>query len=938
MSESIKPERTESIKIHLAPQKWVVKLADEMRHRVSKGVSPESLARESFPESVSLTPFYGSAEQANQLRPGNELEDIRTWNQRNRKLRTEYAAMKALILKVNEAVKEKTESLRTKVALELGTLYNLILDDDLRHPAGNAIALSVEQNIDDADPDKENEFMLDESAIYDDEISPDAEEDGPSSASAPDSEFVSLIENWVADSTSLIISVFAHKAAAQAVQQNYFDGHPILFEDVEASLDEIIRTLEDAAATFNQYMRIRDSNSPAELSNGNQQAWEAPLTADNQQIRFAMDIEFIRARAGRHHAQPLISDWVEYANKKALAEIRDEFEGPKPQAVKISGRQSQICEIPVTVQGSRNTRVPQPFLEETYTAVVFPNGAVLRLVEVVIQGQIVILQNMRLKQETACRVVSFKPSAGAEANVEVEFIQPAPDFWGISFPDESLHSRSEPSAGAQHVSSASQKQQAAPEVVLPTAPISRIQQGQPLAPSVKLEIQPKKIVEITTSPAIEIPPAAPAANTNAMAATASSASSISTSSVPPAPVPTRAPEDSLALNEAIIAAYSIPAVAPTKAAPPEMVESPTEQSAPASAPMNSATAAVAAPSPIPPSVVTIPATSGKSADSGSRGDAGTIESVNARSDVRNAERPSGLSGKSAPDMNPRAIPQTIENKTFFETPLSATSAAPSKRRITFAAVGALGLLIACGVGAYLWLSSGKPVGSQPIQGSSAAILTQGTPSDSNSQSTPSVSQPSNSPARQKQTGPAAGGAGNTRKDNAIRNSANVAARRPLTLPSHIAPPVAPLTNAKNTKSENTISAPDISAQPPPAGTDSTSGVLGSIVPVNAPPAPPPASEAAPPAWVFVEPRLLSTVLPAVYPGIALARGDEGVVTLTAMVNDKGKVTGTKVISGPQTLRQAAANWVSMWRFEPARLNGKPAADALTVKVVFSKPK
>ena len=423
-----------------------------------------------------------------------------------------------------------------------------------------------------------------------------------------------------------------------------------------------------------------------------------------------------------------------------------------------------------------------------------------------------------------------------------------------------------------------------------------------------------------------------------MAAAASSASPLVASSTSPAPVPTRTPEESLALNAAIIAAYSIPAVAPTKTARPEKVESHTEQSAPVGRPMNSVTSAAAAPSPIPPTVVTIPATTGNRADNASRCNASTLDGVDALREARDAEVRSTLAGKSAPDINPRTVSEAIESKALFEIPLSSVSPAPSKRRITFAAVGALGLLIACGVGAYLLLSSGKPVGSQPIQGSSAAILPPGTPPNANARSAPSASQPLNSRARQKQTGSAGGGAGNTQKDNSGRNSANGVARRPLTLPSHIAPPVSPLANARNTNSENTISAPDVGAPPPSSIPNGTSGVLGSIVPVNSLPAPPPASEAAPPARVFVEPRVLSTVLPAVYPSVALARGDAGVVTLTANVNEKGKVTGTKVISGPETLRQAAANWVSMWRFEPAKLNGKPAADTVTVKVVFNKPR
>ncbi len=103
--------------------------------------------------------------------------------------------------------------------------------------------------------------------------------------------------------------------------------------------------------------------------------------------------------------------------------------------------QTLCIEIPVTVQGSRNTHASGPFLEETRTVIVFPQGAVVRLSEIVVQGQVVIVQNMRVRQEVACRVISSKPGAAAKGYVELEFMQPAPGFWGISFPGEGIAPR-----------------------------------------------------------------------------------------------------------------------------------------------------------------------------------------------------------------------------------------------------------------------------------------------------------------------------------------------------------------------------------------------------------------------------------------------------------------------------------------------------------------
>src|SRR5258708_9860434 len=98
-----------------------------------------------------------------------------------------------------------------------------------------------------------------------------------------------------------------------------------------------------------------------------------------------------------------------------------------------SPRQQSVCiEIPVSVHGSRsasgslnNSQAEKPFLEETRTMIVFPQGAVLRLTEPVSEGQILILKNPRVKQEVACRVVSSKTTASPKGYVDVESFQPA---------------------------------------------------------------------------------------------------------------------------------------------------------------------------------------------------------------------------------------------------------------------------------------------------------------------------------------------------------------------------------------------------------------------------------------------------------------------------------------------------------------------------------
>jgi protein TonB len=61
---------------------------------------------------------------------------------------------------------------------------------------------------------------------------------------------------------------------------------------------------------------------------------------------------------------------------------------------------------------------------------------------------------------------------------------------------------------------------------------------------------------------------------------------------------------------------------------------------------------------------------------------------------------------------------------------------------------------------------------------------------------------------------------------------------------------------------------------------------------------------------------------------------EGDVTLDALIDEAGRVTRIKTISGPILLQEAAAAAVRQWKYEPATLDGKAVPIHLTVTVKF----
>jgi TonB family protein len=80
------------------------------------------------------------------------------------------------------------------------------------------------------------------------------------------------------------------------------------------------------------------------------------------------------------------------------------------------------------------------------------------------------------------------------------------------------------------------------------------------------------------------------------------------------------------------------------------------------------------------------------------------------------------------------------------------------------------------------------------------------------------------------------------------------------------------------------------------------------------------------------PRIVKSVLPK-YP-VANSIHASGDVIMDALIDPAGDVTEVKVISGPLLLQRAAEEALRQWKYEPARLNGRPVAVHLTVTMKF----
>ena len=83
-----------------------------------------------------------------------------------------------------------------------------------------------------------------------------------------------------------------------------------------------------------------------------------------------------------------------------------------------------------------------------------------------------------------------------------------------------------------------------------------------------------------------------------------------------------------------------------------------------------------------------------------------------------------------------------------------------------------------------------------------------------------------------------------------------------------------------------------------------------------------------------DPPTVTTVTEAVYPLQSVA---SGTVVLEVTLNNGGKIAGVRVVRGLPSLTELAEQAVQGWRFQPARLNGKPVPSKVPVAFSFVPP-
>lgn len=629
---------------------------------------------------------------------------------------------------------------------------------------------------------------------------------------------------------------------------------------------------------------------------------------------------------------PLTKDSVEVANPAGDVEVSQ----PVNQTKSAPGLRSDAVslEVPVKVHGSRvvamasgSTPQTEPFEEQTATMIVFPQGAVLRMSSPVNVSQMLVLTNLKTKQDSICRVLKVRPNANLGSYVEVEFTHRQPGYWGISFSSD-------------------------------PAPVSTV-----APPPINLESQPKQSYSPPPAPPAAVTPVARPSVTPAApreAHPASVAPPFQKAVPPTAPfTPAQQPESTFisigsqeSVQEAASSTATTRALSPVERRienpapfPPKSVQA--TEPAPADLSSHSLTDLLGDGDPGSSSVATPPAEPLEVSPSRS---AEADEAAAANTPAQPAREIFGNFAAAAGNPSPSMQSEIFGARLDGGLGTSAIKDANANQNWILIAA-CIGVLIA-GLGAGIFYFHQRPGNSSGSNIHASANMAQ--PAPNNSDQLPAITPPGQPYM-----------AGSTDGKQPARSN-TVSAPLAITASPVAAAPVA---DAKiSTANSNRAPAPAKQAQPsitsdmmssgltarPTTSTRGNEGqvneapvldpsvaapgnsALAGISSSNAVSLPSPEMRPEGPVKIggnVKEPKLLSSVMP-VYPSTARSSGQQGDVVVDTTIDKSGRVVRMHAITGPTSLRSAAMDALRRWRYEPSTLDGEPVEVQMQVTIKF----
>jgi TonB family protein len=635
----------------------------------------------------------------------------------------------------------------------------------------------------------------------------------------------------------------------------------------------------------------------------------------------------------------------------------------KPQPVAM--------EIPVTVNGASTvagSEKREPFSETTQTVLVFGSGAVIRLAAAVGPGQLLFVTNEKSKQEVVCQVVKTKQNGSSGGYVELKFTEATTDFWGIRTPGNGaggsavtagsiagvpVQSLEQKLADLKAATPAAAQTTAAP-IAPPTAPAPAVS-ASPVVP-----ISPAPI-PAPVAPPIEGPagPDAPAQPPASRVPTLSEFLTHGSNGLE-----LKAPEKATPGKNGNREAASAAALTEDKPAP---MSSPTSQVSSRDDHKPSLSAALGVSQSVAPGATSFDLSADLPAEEVKipawleplARNTSIVENKPTEAKLGEARLPVPVNAGAPQNEEPSAtglvsadIAQNVEAVPVLATegrlPNFGTSLSVGSHSESAASSGkgwkiglAIAALLLAAAAIWYWYVNQPPKvsagGNSTIAGANPESIPAAAPNIPASESPreSSVNPTANRPVDSAPLSlPAASTASNTRAvgntSALVRNSADVPSYDP---PAEVAKKpalgevrlAAPKVTRSNQVEENGAADPGLVLNGVTAADSSSLSMLTNRS--KGPAAPLPVGGDVKAA------RLLSSV-PPVYPQMARNQRVSGDVTIDALIDVSGRVSTTRVISGPALLHEAAMSAVKQWKYQPATLNGVPTGTHLTVTVQF----
>lgn len=601
---------------------------------------------------------------------------------------------------------------------------------------------------------------------------------------------------------------------------------------------------------------------------------------------------------------PLTKDSVEAASPVASTPAAQTGAQSKPTSSLRADALS--LEVAVKVHGSRVIEVArgtaprtEPFEEQTVTMIVFPQGAVLRMATVVNVSQMLVLTNIKTKQDSICRVLKVRPNANQGSYVEVEFTHRQPGYWGVQFPSEAS---------------------VAPNSVAP--------------PQVNLE--PQKIAPTPPTPIIR----------PAVASTPRESKPASVAPTAPFAPPVKPESSFISIGSQEKVQEAASATAITKPlSPVEMrLEGLTDPFA--------KTTSVVNPLPQPP--VAPPAISMDDL----RGDSDSVPPSSASTVTEEHSTPATLSasrdvaailGEAGSDASQTSAPEAFGARLDSSFGSSVAQSPGSNQNWMLIAACVAVLVAGSGAGiAYFRQHAGNPSASRTAPTAASASST-AQPATNDANQLPAIT-PAGQPymANGTDINAAARPGGSAPSVATASSSANTAAKAPAPAANHSPAPAkqttpgvtsdmvsTALTSRPTTWTRGSEGQTD---QAPVLDAASASGTspLPEITGPNAAALPMPAAQPEGPTRIggnVKEPKLITSVAPA-YPRSARSSGVQGDVVIETTIDKAGNVVRTHVVSGPAMLRPSALEALKHWKYEPSKLDGEPVEVQMQVTIKF----